>query len=120
MRVWQAQFYFTDKDLAVYDNEDKSLPVSKRRRYYRINWREPRFFKNSPSQKWPEDISGKVPPFCNALFGVGEVGVDEHNRGALNNQVHYLPSVFSSDEFDKRHQGIGKQSTNTILTGRFK
>jgi hypothetical protein len=68
MRVWQAQFYFTDKDLAVYDNEDKSLPVSQRRRYYRINWREPRFFRNSPNQKWPEDISGKVPPFCNALF----------------------------------------------------
>jgi hypothetical protein len=68
MRVWQAQFYFTDKDLAVYDNENKSLPVSQRRRYYRINWREPRFFRNSPNQKWPEDISGKVPPFCNALF----------------------------------------------------
>ena len=68
MRVWQAQFYFTDKDLAVYDNEDKSLPVSQRRLYYRINWREPRFFKNSPNQKWSENISGKVPPFCNALF----------------------------------------------------
>jgi hypothetical protein len=68
MRVWQAQFYFTDNDLAVYDNEDKSLPVPERRRYYRINWREPRFFKNSPSQKWPEGISGKVPPFCNSLY----------------------------------------------------
>ena len=52
MRVWQAQFYFTDKDLAVYDQEDKALEVSKRRRYYRINWREPRFFRNSPSKKW--------------------------------------------------------------------
>jgi hypothetical protein len=68
MRVWQAQFYFTDKDLAVYNNENKSLPVPKRRRYYRINWREPRFFINSPHQKWPEGISGKVPPFCNRLY----------------------------------------------------
>ncbi len=68
MRVWQAQFYFTDKDLAVYDKEDKSELVSQRRRYYRINWREPRFFRNSPDHKWPEDISGKVPPFCNRLY----------------------------------------------------
>jgi glycosyltransferase involved in cell wall biosynthesis len=68
MRVWQAQFYFTDNDLAVYDQEDKSKKVSERRRYYRINWREPRFFRNSPSQTWPEDISGKVPPFCDSLY----------------------------------------------------
>lgn len=68
MRVWQAQFYFTDKDLAVYDKEDQSELVSRRRRYYRINWREPRFFRNSPDLTWPEDISGKVPPFCNRLY----------------------------------------------------
>ena len=53
MRVWKAQFYFTDNDLAVYDQEDKTLMVSERRRYYRINWREPHFFRNSPSQTWP-------------------------------------------------------------------
>ncbi|MFQ3234639.1 MAG: glycosyltransferase involved in cell wall biosynthesis [Paraglaciecola sp.] len=68
MRVWQAQFYFTDTDLAAYENENKSLPVPKRRHHYRINWREPRFFKNSPNNKWSEEISGKVPPFCNRLF----------------------------------------------------
>jgi hypothetical protein len=67
VRVWQAQFYFTDKDLAVYENEDKLLPVAQRRRYYRINWREPRFFRNFPDKKWSENISGKVPPFCNTL-----------------------------------------------------
>jgi hypothetical protein len=68
MRVWQAQFYFTDNDLAAYETEDKSQSISQRRRYYRINWREPRFFRNSPSQTWPEDISGKVPPFCQKLY----------------------------------------------------
>ncbi|MBL4631700.1 MAG: glycosyltransferase family 2 protein [Paraglaciecola sp.] len=68
MRVWQAQFYFTDKDLAVYEQENKALKVSERRRYYRINWREPRFFINSPSEKWSEKISGKVPPFCQRLY----------------------------------------------------
>lgn len=68
MRVWQAQFYFTDKDLETYDAEDHTQRVADRRRYYRINWREPRFFKNDPTQKWPEDISGKVPPFCQKLY----------------------------------------------------
>jgi hypothetical protein len=68
MRVWQAQFYFTNVDLDVYDQENKALTVSERRRYYRINWREPRFFRNSPSKKWPENISGKVPPFCHKLY----------------------------------------------------
>ncbi|PKH03005.1 glycosyltransferase family 2 protein [Psychromonas sp. MB-3u-54] len=68
MRVWQAQFYFTDNDLAAYKKEDKTLSVSERRRYYRINWREPRFFKNSPDQSWPEDMSGKVPSFCQKLY----------------------------------------------------
>jgi hypothetical protein len=68
MRVWQAQFYFTDNDLAVYDQEDKTLKVSERRRYYRINWREPRFFRNSPFKSWPENISGKVPRFCQNLY----------------------------------------------------
>jgi len=68
MRVWQAQFYFTDIDLAAYEKEDKTLSVSQRRRYYRINWREPRFFRNSPEQSWPEEISGNVPPFCRKLY----------------------------------------------------
>ena len=68
MRVWQAQFYFTDNDLKVYEHEDHSSPVSERRRHYRINWREPRFFKNDPTQNWPEELSGKVPPFCQNLY----------------------------------------------------
>lgn len=68
MRVWQAQFYFTEKDLNVYDQEDHTTAVAQRRRYYRINWREPRFFKNDPQKSWPEDISGKVPPFCKAMY----------------------------------------------------
>lgn len=67
MRVWQAQFYFTEKDLANYKHEDHSQNVSDRRKYYRINWREPRFFKNSASLPWPEHLSGKVPPFCHRL-----------------------------------------------------
>jgi hypothetical protein len=68
MRVWQAQFYCTDTDLANYDKEDKMLSVSHRRRYYRINWREPRFFKNSPKKNWPDNMSGRIPPFGQKLY----------------------------------------------------
>lgn len=68
MRIWQAQFYFTDKDMSVYDQEDHNLPTSERRRYYRINWREPRFFKNNPDMNWDESITGKVPPFCGRFY----------------------------------------------------
>lgn len=68
MRIWQAQFYFTDKDMEVYDQEDQSLPTQERRRYYRINWREPRFFKNCPEQEWGETITGKVPPFRGKFY----------------------------------------------------
>lgn len=63
MYVWMAQFYFTDKDQQHYAREDKSQPVSERRRYYRVNWREPRFFRNDPQQQWSEDVSGRFPPF---------------------------------------------------------
>lgn len=64
MRAWQAQFYLTEKDLEQFDTEDKNLPVAQRRCHYRINWREPRFFKNSQQQQWSEAISGRIPPFC--------------------------------------------------------
>ena len=64
MSVWQAQFYFTDKDLEVYDSENMQLPVSERRRYYRINWQEQRFFINDPNFVWSEHISGRIPPYC--------------------------------------------------------
>lgn len=68
MRVWQAQFYFTDKDMETYDSEDHQTPTSERRKYYRINWREPRFFKNHPDKAWDESISGKVPPFTGKFY----------------------------------------------------
>lgn len=70
MDVWQAQFYFTEKDLENYPKEDKNAFISQRRKYYRINWREARFFLNDPNQYWPEDASGRIPKRCkrNAPF----------------------------------------------------
>ena len=67
MRVWQAQFYFTEHDLKYYDQEDASVPYSSRRRFYRINWRELRFFKNHPDKSWSESESERVPSFCKGV-----------------------------------------------------
>lgn len=59
--VWLADFYFTDEDLKHYGSEKHSQPISERRRYYRINGREARFFTNEPYQTWPENASGQLP-----------------------------------------------------------
>ncbi len=68
MYAWFAQFYFTDKDLEHYEQEKIRAPVVERRRYYRINWREVRFFKNNPDFCWPESITGRIPPFTNKFY----------------------------------------------------
>ncbi len=65
MKVWQAQFYFTDTDYEKYELEDKSLPISQRRLHYEINWKEERFFINRPERDWPENLSGRLPPWAN-------------------------------------------------------
>ena len=65
---WFAQFYFTDKDMAQYEQEDQSLPVCERRRYYRVNWREVRFFRNDPSRPWHETLTGRIPPFATRFY----------------------------------------------------
>lgn len=68
MDVWQANFYFTDEDLKHYGSEDKSQTVTERRRYYSINWREARFFRNDPYQKWPENAAERIPPWAGKKF----------------------------------------------------
>ena len=69
MRVWQAQFYFTDKDMQNYECEDKNQPVTERRRYYKVNWREARFFRNDPQEIWSESVSGRIPQRCSKVYG---------------------------------------------------
>ncbi|WP_100642944.1 glycosyltransferase family 2 protein [Alteromonas facilis] len=68
VKSWFAQFYYTDKDLSDSAIEDDSQPIALRRKHYRINWKEWRFFKNDPTQKWPENTSARVPPFSNKVF----------------------------------------------------
>jgi len=56
IQAWQAQFYFTDVDFRNWlaGNENLSKSIKERRRYYAVNWREYRFFRNQPNQAWKE------------------------------------------------------------------
>jgi len=61
--TWQIQFYFTDKDLAAWEQgkDPRNAPIFNRRRYYLINWQEPRFFRNRSRQEWDARTSIKIP-----------------------------------------------------------
>lgn len=54
IRAWHAQFYLTDVDVAALEagEEDVSLPVTERRRYYRTNWRQVHLWRNVPGGEW--------------------------------------------------------------------
>jgi glycosyltransferase involved in cell wall biosynthesis len=62
--AWQAQFYFTERDLADWEagRDDRSTPITRRRRYYAIDWQEPRLFRNRPGQSWDGKAYPKLPP----------------------------------------------------------
>lgn len=67
--AWQIQFYYTEVDYQAHleGRDSRNLPIFERRRYYLINWQEPRLFRNQTDQAWDETISNKVP---NGLQGV--------------------------------------------------
>jgi hypothetical protein len=62
--AWQAHFYFTDRDLADWKagRDDRGRPITARRRYYAINWQEPRLFRNRPDVAWDGATHPKLPP----------------------------------------------------------
>jgi glycosyltransferase involved in cell wall biosynthesis len=63
IRSWQVQFYFTDLDYHDWlDGQDsRDLPIFVRRRYYNINWQEPRLFRNDPELPWDIRINKHFP-----------------------------------------------------------
>lgn len=48
IHAWQVQFYYTEKDFADWQagRDTRDAPIYERRRYYRIDWQEPRLFRN--------------------------------------------------------------------------
>jgi glycosyltransferase involved in cell wall biosynthesis len=69
INTWQIQFYFTDKDLDDWEHgKDRAdRPIVDRRRYYRIDWQEPRFFRNQPNREWDTRECIKVPYGSNGI-----------------------------------------------------
>ena len=63
IRSWQIQFYFTEKDLAEWEagRDGREVPIFQRRRYYLINWQEPRLFRNQTGPVWDVKINNGVP-----------------------------------------------------------
>lgn len=61
--AWNLQFYYTDTDYQNWNSEKTEIPrpVAEKRRYYSINWREYRFFRNQSSRSWDEASAPQWP-----------------------------------------------------------
>jgi hypothetical protein len=64
IRCWQVQFAFTDVDLAEWEagRDDRCRPIEQRRRYYQVDWREVRLWRNMPDRRW-ENMTLSHPEF---------------------------------------------------------
>lgn len=56
--AWQIQFYYTEVDYQTWleGRDSRDLPIFARRRFYLINWQEPRLFRNQMEPSWDERI----------------------------------------------------------------
>jgi glycosyltransferase involved in cell wall biosynthesis len=66
VRTWQAQFQFTDVDLAEWEagRDDRARPIEQRRHHFVVDWRESRFWRNRPDQEWGPSNASTVPAFA--------------------------------------------------------
>ena len=71
IRSWQIQFYYTDKDLAEWEagKDQRDRSIFERRRYYLINWQEPRLFRNQRDRTWNIAASTTVPDGLEKVLG---------------------------------------------------
>lgn len=63
IKAWQIQFYYTDIDHEQWleGRDSTHQPITERRRYYKINWREYRLFRNQPEIAWDTQSSPQWP-----------------------------------------------------------
>lgn len=63
VRANQMEFALTDLDVAAIERgeETRTLPIERRRRHYRVSWREFRFFRNAPSIAWDTEQNKQFP-----------------------------------------------------------
>jgi hypothetical protein len=109
VRTWQAQFRFTTVDLADWEagREDPTRPIEQRRRYYTVDWREDRFFRNRPDRAWEgtthnlPDWATNIAPFAlvNRHYQYRDPAQIQHRldlRAGLRSD-HAFPHVASTD-----------------------
>lgn len=70
--AWSAQFALTDLDVREWEagRDDRSRPISERRRHYLVDWREVRLWRNQPDTPWTDD-SRSFPPTITKLTTAG-------------------------------------------------
>ncbi len=104
--AWQLQFYYTDADFKNWEAEKESIdsPITDRRRFYSINWREYRFFRNQRNSLWDE---GAAPQWPNGLARVCSVRVfNRHYSYRTPDQIKgKLKSLLGHAQF--KHVGSG-------------
>ena len=63
VRANQMEFALTDLDVAAISRGDDSrdTPIERRRRHYRVSWREFRFFRNDPTVAWNVEQNKQFP-----------------------------------------------------------
>lgn len=66
--AWSAQFALTDVDVREWEagRDDRTRPISQRRRHYLVDWREVRLWRNQPGIPW-DDASRSFPPSITKL-----------------------------------------------------
>lgn len=90
INTWQVQFQFTDFDLQLWEQgqDSRDTPIVDRRRYYVIDWQEPRLFRNDPHRDWDVNVSSSGPQWLRKL----------HKRRILNRHYQYRDPA----QIDKR------------------
>ena len=63
VRAYQMTFALTETDVAAIERgvDDRTTPIEQRRRHYRVNWREFRFFRNDPGMAWDVALNPQFP-----------------------------------------------------------
>ena len=111
--AWQLQSYYTDADFRHWETEKLSLdlPITQRRRYYSINWREFRFFRNQRDPAWVED---QAPQWPNGLTRVcSEKIFNRHYSYRTPDQIKgKLKSLLGHAQF--RHVGSGDWTSRIV------
>jgi glycosyltransferase involved in cell wall biosynthesis len=100
----QIQFYYTDKDFEAWQSGQENLEQSifMRRRYYRIDHHEARFFRNLSDGTWETSFLRRKLPMPPWLRSIGKVDPRQslpirigkkHRRRILNRHYQYRDPV---------------------------